>query len=76
MRKSAAVKLPIVSWCHEEKASVEHKSFEFVPGMSGDNISSSSTDEISQVYRTIFLKTLVKVIFGSLASLLLKYKTH
>ena len=76
MRKSEAVKLPIVSSCHEVQGSVERKSFEFVPGMSCDNISSSSTDEISQVYRTIFWKTLVKVIFGGLVSLILKYRPH
>jgi len=45
MRKSEAV----TSSCHEVQGGMEHNSFELVPDMFGDKISSSSTDEISQV---------------------------
>jgi len=65
MRKSEAVKQ--LTSCHEVQGDMEHKNFEFVPDTVGDKISSSSTDEIPQVYRTFFrLQTLVKVILGSL----------
>ena len=68
MRKGEVVKLAMVSTCHEVQGGMEHKSFEFV---AGDKISSTSTDEISQVYWTFFyLRTLLKVIFGELTSLL------
>lgn len=67
MRKGEVVKLAMVSTCHEVQGGMEHKSFEFV---TGDKISSTSTDEISQVYWTFFyLRTLLKVIFGELTSL-------
>ena len=67
MRKSEAVKQLQRTSCHGVQGDVEHKGSEFVPDMVGDKISSSSTDELSEVYRTCFLsKTLVKVILGSL----------
>ena len=67
MRKSEAVKQLQQTSCHEVQGDMEQKASEFVPDMVGDKISSSSTDEISQVYRTCFLsKTLVEGISGSL----------
>ena len=68
MRKGEAVKLAMVSTCHEVQGGMEHKSFEFVVG---GKISSTSTDEISQVYWTFFyLRKILKVIFAELTSLL------
>lgn len=68
MRKGEVVKLAMVSTCYEVQGGMEHKSFEFV---ADDKISSTSTDEISQVYWTFFyLRTLLKVIFWELTSLL------
>ena len=52
MRKGEAVKLAMVSTCHEVQGGMEHKSFEFVVG---DKISSTSTDEISQVILDFFI---------------------
>lgn len=48
MRKGEVVKLAMVSSCHEVQGGMAHKSFEFLPDMVGDKISSTSTDEISQ----------------------------
>lgn len=55
MRKSESPKLPMVSSCHEVQGDVEHGKFEFAPGVFDDKITSSSTDEMSQVKRTCFL---------------------
>ena len=55
MRKSEVIKLPMVPSCHEVQGDIEHKSFELVPDMVSDKLSSSSADEISQVYGTCFV---------------------
>lgn len=49
MRTSEAVKLPMVSSCHEVQGDVEHDKFEFVPGLFGDKVTSLSSNEMPQV---------------------------
>lgn len=75
MRKGEVVKLAMVSSCHEVQGSMAHKSFEFVPDMVGDKISSTSTDKIAQVYWTFFLfKRFLKLFWG--AYKLVEYQTY